>query len=299
VFYFASYPTIIYREKGEPRVSATALFRCVSNFVYESVHARRMCQPTPPNCSIARVLVLSGELSYMSRSMTSQYTTYGSEGSEHWNWLTGDSIEHKVLIRRGSESRSRRRRPNGCSGTRAPTQSFAPPQHLYRKPQKDPTMATPAPGNPGDLTTFNILHGFPEALVRGMRSSFLADSDYHHLTQCETLDDVRLNLTETDYGEALADSPTMTPASFQKAAIDKVSRKICGIRLPYEQYRSVFLSTVRAWKDLILGLASNLLLPRAFLVLFCLARDGIQVLAYTDGPASFYLSRLYHVRVHD
>ena len=58
--------------------------------------------------------------------------------------------------------------------------------------------------------------------MRGMRSSFLSDADYHHLTQCETLDDVRLNLTETDYSEALADSSTMTPASLQKAAIEKV-----------------------------------------------------------------------------
>ena len=84
-------------------------------------------------------------------------------------------------------------------------------------------MPTPAPKAPaGDMMTFNILHGFPEALVRGMRSSFLSHTDYHHLTQCESLDDVRLNLTETDYGDALADSAVMTPASLQKAAIDKV-----------------------------------------------------------------------------
>ena len=72
------------------------------------------------------------------------------------------------------------------------------------------------------VATFNILHGFPEALVRGMRSSFMADADYHHLTQCENLDDARLNLTETDYNDALADSASMTPASLQKAAIEKV-----------------------------------------------------------------------------
>ena len=84
-------------------------------------------------------------------------------------------------------------------------------------------MPTPAPKAPtGDLTTFNILHAFPEALVRGMRNSFLSDTDYNHMTQCETLDDVRLNLTETDYADALADFSTMTPASLQKVAIEKV-----------------------------------------------------------------------------
>lgn len=84
-------------------------------------------------------------------------------------------------------------------------------------------MATPAPrSTPGNMASFNILHGYPEALVRGMRSSFLADADYHHLTQCETLDDVRLNLSETDYGDVLADMNTLIPTRLQKAAVDKV-----------------------------------------------------------------------------
>lgn len=40
----------------------------------------------------------------------------------------------------------------------------------------------------GGLSTFNIAHGYTEALVRGFRSGFLNDSDYHHLTQCENLE---------------------------------------------------------------------------------------------------------------
>ena len=75
---------------------------------------------------------------------------------------------------------------------------------------------------PGNMATFNILHGHVESLVRGMRSSFLADADYHHLTQCETLDDVRLNLSETDYEDALADMNALIPTGLQKAAVDKV-----------------------------------------------------------------------------
>jgi V-type H+-transporting ATPase subunit d len=102
------------------------------------------------------------------------------------------------------------------------------PGFLVVAKPKEAIMATPAPArSPGDLATFNILHGFPESLVRGMRSSFLADADYHHLTQCETLDDARLNLSETDYHDALADASSMTPASMQKLAIEKV-RGISG-----------------------------------------------------------------------
>ncbi|KAF1330510.1 Atpase, partial [Globisporangium splendens] len=40
----------------------------------------------------------------------------------------------------------------------------------------------------GDITTFNIQHGYVEGLVRGFRSGFLDDVDYHHLTQCESLE---------------------------------------------------------------------------------------------------------------
>lgn len=85
------------------------------------------------------------------------------------------------------------------------------------------TMTTFAPrSGPGDMATFNILHGFAEALVRGMRNSFLADSDYHHLTQCESLEDVKLNLTESDYSDALADMGSISPNELQKQAIEKV-----------------------------------------------------------------------------
>lgn len=106
-------------------------------------------------------------------------------------------------------------------------------------------MPTAAPtSSTGDICTFNILHGFPEALVRGMRSSFLSDPDYHHLTQCETLDDVRLNLTESDYGDALADSSTMTPASLQKAAIDKLVTEFQYLRSQSVEPLSTFLDFI-------------------------------------------------------
>ena len=81
---------------------------------------------------------------------------------------------------------------------------------------------TSVKGIHGGQTDFNIHHGFVEALVRGMRSSFLSDADYHHLTQCETLEDVKLNLTESDYNDSLADSSGISPSQFQKTAIEKV-----------------------------------------------------------------------------
>lgn len=74
----------------------------------------------------------------------------------------------------------------------------------------------------GGMATFNILHGFPEALVRGFRSGFLSDSDYHHLTQCESLEDVKLNLQETDYDQFLSNESTVTPAMIEQKALSKL-----------------------------------------------------------------------------
>ncbi|CAB9504408.1 proton ATPase subunit d [Seminavis robusta] len=106
-------------------------------------------------------------------------------------------------------------------------------------------MSTPAPqAAAGNIATFNILHGFPEALVRGMRSSFLGDQDYHHLTQCETLDDVRLNLTETDYGDAIADFNAITPAVLQKAAIEKLVTEFKYLRTQSVEPLATFLDFI-------------------------------------------------------
>jgi len=72
------------------------------------------------------------------------------------------------------------------------------------------------------LSAFNIDHGFVEALVRGFRTGFLDDQDYHHLSQCETLDDMKMNLAETDYGDALANEVTISPSMLERKAIIKM-----------------------------------------------------------------------------
>jgi hypothetical protein len=87
----------------------------------------------------------------------------------------------------------------------------------HKKQGEETTMGEPVPPiiPTGGMATFNMHHGFAEALVRGLRSGFLGDSDYHHLTQCETLEDVKMNLQETDYDQFLADAVAVTPAIIQ------------------------------------------------------------------------------------
>lgn len=55
---------------------------------------------------------------------------------------------------------------------------------------------------------FNIDHGYLEGLVRGFKAGILKQADYLNLVQCETLEDLKLHLQSTDYGNFLANEPS-------------------------------------------------------------------------------------------
>ncbi|KAJ5647952.1 V-type proton ATPase subunit d [Penicillium odoratum] len=53
---------------------------------------------------------------------------------------------------------------------------------------------------------FNVNSGYVEGIVRGYRNSLLSGQNYSNLTQCETIDDVKLQLGPS-YGDFLASLP--------------------------------------------------------------------------------------------
>eukprot|EP00467_Chlorarachnion_reptans_P004346 CAMPEP_0114512332 /NCGR_PEP_ID=MMETSP0109-20121206/14917_1 /TAXON_ID=29199 /ORGANISM="Chlorarachnion reptans, Strain CCCM449" /LENGTH=508 /DNA_ID=CAMNT_0001692005 /DNA_START=75 /DNA_END=1602 /DNA_ORIENTATION=- len=56
-------------------------------------------------------------------------------------------------------------------------------------------------GPAGGLSTWNMEYGYLEARVRGFRSGFLTGAEYKQLMQCNSLDELKLALTDTDYGQ--------------------------------------------------------------------------------------------------
>lgn len=58
-------------------------------------------------------------------------------------------------------------------------------------------------GPVGSLMSFNMENGFIEAILRGTRAGFLTEFEYGQLCLCESLDDVKLSLGDTDYKTAL------------------------------------------------------------------------------------------------
>jgi len=58
-------------------------------------------------------------------------------------------------------------------------------------------------GPVGGLMSFNMEHGFIEAILRGTRAGFLTEFEYNQLCLCESMDDVKLSLGDTDYKSSL------------------------------------------------------------------------------------------------
>ncbi|CAO3652914.1 unnamed protein product [Cunninghamella echinulata] len=55
---------------------------------------------------------------------------------------------------------------------------------------------------------YNENDGFIDAILRGYRSGILTSSQYINFTQCETLEDLRLQIGATDYGSLLQNEPS-------------------------------------------------------------------------------------------
>ncbi|ODQ66075.1 ATPase, V0 complex, subunit D [Nadsonia fulvescens var. elongata DSM 6958] len=77
---------------------------------------------------------------------------------------------------------------------------------------------------------FNIDSGFIEAVVRGYRSGLLGSAQYVNLTQCDSLEDLKLQLSATDYGSFLSSFPTLSTSLIQQNAAKKLIAEFRFIR---------------------------------------------------------------------
>jgi len=97
----------------------------------------------------------------------------------------------------------------------------------------------------GSNLTFNINDGYVEALVRGFRSGILARTDYSNLTQCDTLEDMRLALAATDYGDFLANEPSpLHTTTISERCTEKLVREFNHIRAQATEPLATFLDMI-------------------------------------------------------
>lgn len=83
-----------------------------------------------------------------------------------------------------------------------------------------------------EVVYFNIDNGFMEGIIRGYRNGLLTSNQYINLTQCNTLEDLKLQLSSTDYGNFLSSvsSDSLTTSIIQESAANKLYKEFQYIR---------------------------------------------------------------------
>ncbi|WOK95777.1 V-type proton ATPase subunit d2 isoform X1 [Canna indica] len=92
-----------------------------------------------------------------------------------------------------------------------------------------------------EALTFNVHGGYLEAIVRGHRSGLLTAADYNNLCQCETLDDIKMHLSATEYGPYLQNepSPLHTTTIVEKCTlklVDEYKHMLCQATEPLSTF---------------------------------------------------------------
>ncbi|GKT30211.1 putative multi-domain containing protein [Aduncisulcus paluster] len=77
-------------------------------------------------------------------------------------------------------------------------------------------------GKQGGITLFGMEHGYVEGLCRDDADSLLSPSQYAALTQCTTIEDLRVSLSGTQYGKWVTDIKTVTPESLRTQCTKRI-----------------------------------------------------------------------------
>ncbi|CAG8439825.1 7374_t:CDS:2 [Ambispora gerdemannii] len=89
---------------------------------------------------------------------------------------------------------------------------------------------------------FNVNDGFLEGIVRGYKSAILNQTNYLNLTQCETLEDLKLQLSATDYGNFLSNEPSpLATSTIAEKATEKLVSEFKYVRSNAVEPLSTFL----------------------------------------------------------
>ncbi|TIB30307.1 hypothetical protein E3P86_03529 [Wallemia ichthyophaga] len=71
-----------------------------------------------------------------------------------------------------------------------------------------------------EMLFFNVQNGYLEGIIRGYKAGLLTQSNYSNLQQCDNLEDLRMQLSATDYGNFLSNEtlPLSTSTISQKSS---------------------------------------------------------------------------------
>jgi len=107
------------------------------------------------------------------------------------------------------------------------------------------TQAAPCCGFPAAMMTYNIDVGYLEGLLRGYRAGILNSTDYANLTQCETIDDMKMHLSSTDYGNFLQNEPSpISTTTLAQKTTEKLVEEFNFLRMQAVEPLATFLDYI-------------------------------------------------------
>ena len=90
----------------------------------------------------------------------------------------------------------------------------------------------------------NIDEGYLEGILRGYRAGILNAADYANLCQCETIEDMKMHLAGTDYGNFLSNEPSVTSSVLAQKATEKLVEDFEFLRTQCVEPLATFLDYV-------------------------------------------------------
>lgn len=93
---------------------------------------------------------------------------------------------------------------------------------------------------------FNIDNGYIEGLVRGYENTLLTSSQYVNLTQCDTLEDIKLQLGATEYSSVLSDiNETLSTSLIERKLNNKLIEEFTYIKSQSNSTLTKFLEFMK------------------------------------------------------
>jgi V-type H+-transporting ATPase subunit d len=97
----------------------------------------------------------------------------------------------------------------------------------------------------GEMLFSNINEGYLEGLLRGFRAGILTSTDYASLCQCETIDDMKMHLSSTDYGNFLQNEPSpLSTTTLAEKCTDKLVEEFNFLKVQAVEPLATFLEYV-------------------------------------------------------
>lgn len=91
----------------------------------------------------------------------------------------------------------------------------------------------------------NINDGYLEGILRGYRGGILTSSDYANLCQCESIDDMKMHLASTDYGNFLQNEPSpISTTTLAEKSTGKLVEEFNTLRIQAVEPMATFLDYI-------------------------------------------------------